>query len=61
MKKSHARKIVLNLLFLIVIFALTLWAVFRGEDLGQIVDYLQMADPAYILPAIACVLLFIMG
>ena len=50
-----------NGVFLLVIFALTLWAVFGGEDLGQIVDSMQSVNPLFILPAVFCVVLFILG
>lgn len=51
----------LNLLFLAVIFGLTLWSVFGGEDLGQVLDFMQTANPLYIIPGIFCVVLFIVG
>ncbi len=54
-------KIILNGIFLAVVFALTLWSVFYGEDFGRIMDYLKEADSRYIVPAIACVILYIMG
>ena len=55
------RKGLLNALFLISIFLLTVWAVFKGEDLHQIGQALTMANPWWILPGIACVVLFIIG
>lgn len=55
------KKGLLNALFLFSVFALTLWAVFRDQDLGQIADSLAMADWRFIPPAMACVVLFIMG
>ncbi len=55
------KKGLLNTLFLASIFALTLWAVFKGEDIGQIGECLTMADMRYVIPAIACVVLFIIG
>ena len=51
----------LNALFLLAVFGLTIWSVFKGEDLAKVLAYLQMANMAYILPAILCVLLFIIG
>lgn len=50
-----------NAAFLLVVFGLTLWSVFHGEDLGQLVRYMGNANPGYILPSVACVLLFIVG
>lgn len=50
-----------NAAFLIIIFGATLWSVFAGEDLRQLADYMQDANPAYILPSILCVVAFIVG
>ena len=61
MLKRIKRKSILNALFLLLIFALTIWSVFKGEDLGQIAEYLQMANDVWILPGIVCVLPFIIG
>ena len=54
-------KNILNILFLAVVFALTIWSVFRGEDFSQVLDYLETADFTYVLPGILCVLCFILG
>lgn len=51
----------LNILFLVSVFALTLWAVFRGQDIGDVLAYLATADPMYVLVGILCVLSFILG
>lgn len=50
-----------NLLFLVIVFGLTLYSVFYGEDLRQIFRLLDQANGAYVLPGIACVLLYIAG
>lgn len=60
MKKKDLKKYI-NALFLIVVFIVTLWAVFRGKDLGQIVSFLITANPIYVILGIACVLMFIFG
>lgn len=60
MQKKSLKKL-LNGIFLAVVFALTLWSVFYGEDFGRIVSYLKAADDRFIIPAVACVLLFIAG
>ena len=31
-------KILLNVIFVAVVFALTLWSVFHGEDFGKVID-----------------------
>ena len=55
------KKGLLNALFLLSVFALTIWAVFRDQDLGQIAECLAMADWRFLPPAVACVVLFIIG
>lgn len=54
-------KTVLSALFLLLVFALTLWSVFYGEDLGQMVDFLEDADDIYVAASVACVIVFILG
>ena len=58
MKKN---KNLFNAVFLAVIFALTIWSVMRGEDLGALLQYLRMADTNCIAAGIVCVVLFIIG
>lgn len=55
------RKNILNALFLMTVFALTLWSVFRGEDLRQVLSYLTTANAGYLIPAVIAVVLFIIG
>ena len=55
------KKGLLNTLFLVSIFILTLWAVFQGQDIGQIAEYLAVAETGYVIAAVACVVLFIIG
>ena len=59
MKKN--RKNLWNLLFLAAVFILTLWSVFHGQDLNQVVTFLASAEPVYIILSIFCVILFILG
>lgn len=49
------------MLFLAVVFGLTLWSVFYGEDFHQVLSCLATADPWYIAPSVACVIAFILG
>lgn len=60
MQKQTVKRIASAAFFLLV-FVLTVWAVFHGENLSQIVDYLADANFCYIVPAVACVILFILG
>ena len=46
---------------MLAVFALTVWSVFHGEDLGQIIAYLQTVNSTFIYPSIVCVILFIVG
>lgn len=50
-----------NALFLAAVFALTLWAVFRGENPWEIWEGLAEADPVWLLPSVVCVVGFILG
>lgn len=59
--KKLSKKGTFNLLFLAAVFSLTLWSVFHGEDLGQVLVFLKSADFRWLIPAFACVVLFIMG
>lgn len=60
MKRKLSKRI-FNFLFLVVVFGFTLWVVFRDQDLDQVLSYMQTANMGWILPSIACVVLFIMG
>lgn len=55
------KKYIFNALFLAVVFLTTLYCVFHGEDLGQMIEYIQMSDFSYWLVAIALVVLFVIG
>lgn len=59
--KKNKWKSFLNILFLVSVFLLTLWAVFRGQDIEQVLYYLTTANPFYILLGVGCVILFILG
>jgi len=58
--KSFGKKLA-NGLFLLLVFGLTLWSVFRGEDLKEVLFYLNAAEPGYIVMGIGCVLLYILA
>lgn len=59
--KKTERKIIINILFLAVVFFLTLWSVFHGEDLRNMLFFLSTADFRFVTPSIVCVILFIIG
>lgn len=54
-------KNIFNGVFLIAVFILTILAVFKGEDLGQIITYTRTADLHYLILGIVCVVAFIWG
>ena len=53
------RKKVVNTLFLLVIFGLTLYTVFRGEDLQSVINTILEVNHIYLIPAAACVVFFV--
>lgn len=55
------RKKVLSILFLAVIFGLTVWSVFNGENPKEIMGFLLTARPEYIALGIFCVISFILS
>lgn len=59
--KSKSKKKLFNFLFLVLVFGLTLWSVFRGEDLSQVLTYVSTADSMYIFLGVLCVICFILG
>lgn len=56
MKKSSN---IFNTIFLIMVFAATMYSVFYGEDLGQITECIKGAKSSYWLPCILIVIVFI--
>ena len=59
MKKAWKK--ILKLLFVVLVFGLTGWAVFQGQDLQQVIAFIGTADPKYIIPCLVCVLGFVLG
>lgn len=55
------RKAILNVFFLITVFSLTVYFVFRGKDIGEILTAVRYADLRYLLVGLVCVVLFIIG
>ena len=52
---------IFNIVFLILVFAGTLYCVFLGEDLGKIVHIVKTVDPLWLIPGVICVVIFIWG
>lgn len=55
-----SKKTVYTLIFMAVLFLLTIIAVFRGQDLGDVISALHDADTKYIIAAVICVLVFLL-
>lgn len=51
----------MNVIFLIVVFALTVYMVFKGKDIHSIIAVIRTADVRYLILGIICVVLFIIG
>lgn len=55
------KKMIGNAVFLILVFMLTIYGVFKGEDLHDLGNLLKHARPGYIALAMVCVVGFIWG
>ena len=49
------KQTVFNLLFLVIVFGLTMYLVFRGKDIGDIIRTAREADGRYLLLSLVCV------
>ena len=58
---KSSKKIIFNGVFLAVVFALTIYGVFHGEDLSSMMDAIHRADKRWLIPGIALVAFFIWG
>lgn len=58
---GNKKKNIFNALFLVAVFAITIWAIFRGEDMSLILSYMKTARPLYLILGILCVVTFILG
>lgn len=55
------KKIIGNAVFVAIVFALTIYGVFHGEDLESMMDAIREADIKWLIPGVALVLFFIWG
>lgn len=58
---NQTRKRILSAVFFFAILALTLWYVFRDENLSKIAEYLADADERYAVLSVGAVIAFILG
>lgn len=55
------KKVIGNTILLAAVFALTVYGVFHGEDLGALKDSIMHADIRWLIPGVALVTFFIWG
>lgn len=58
---SKLKKNVLNISFLLLLFALTLWLIFRDQDLEPILRTLKSVPAGYIVAGLVLVVLYVCG
>ena len=58
---ADKKKVIFNSIFLVTVFSLTMYFVFRGKDIGDILDAVREADGRYLFLSLICVILFIIG
>lgn len=58
---GNKKKMLFNVTFLVLVFGCTMYGVFHGEDLGQILDIIKTVNPVFLLPGVLCVIFFIWG
>lgn len=56
---SKLRKNLLNVLFLFALIGITIWAVFKDQDLGHIIDTLAGVAPIYLVISFVLVILYV--
>ncbi|MGN0395930.1 MAG: YbhN family protein [Coprococcus sp.] len=59
MEKKNKKKIVINAVVFIAIFLLTIYGVFKGENIGDIKEAVQNCNYYWLIPAILCIFIFI--
>lgn len=58
---ENKKKMVFNVAFLIIVFVGTIYGVFHGEDLGELLKILKSVNLLWLLPGVFCVVIFIWG
>ena len=55
------KKMIGNVVFLFVVFGLTIYGVFHGEDFGAMIEAMKKVDPRWLIPGVALVMFYIWG
>lgn len=58
---ANKKKMLFNIVFLVVVFGCTMYGVFHGEDLQQIFSIIKTVNPGFLLAGAVCVVVFIWG
>ncbi len=58
---TSKKKKIANIIFLLLVFGLTLYSVFKGEDLHGVIKEIIRVNPWYLIPGAAGVIIFIWG
>ncbi|MDY3249361.1 MAG: lysylphosphatidylglycerol synthase transmembrane domain-containing protein [Candidatus Choladocola sp.] len=58
---KNKKKIIGNALLFIIVFLLTIYGVFHGEDLQEIEEAISQCQLLWLIPGVVCVFLFIWG
>ena len=52
---GNKKKTIFNVIFLLVVFAGTVYGVFHGEDIGEIAKILGQVNVLWLIPGVICV------
>lgn len=58
---ENRKKMLFNLIFLVVVFGATVCGVFHGADLEQFADAFKNVNPLFLIPGVLMVVIFIWG
>ncbi|MBR6228504.1 MAG: UPF0104 family protein, partial [Eubacterium sp.] len=58
-KKSNVKKNLLNIGFLVALLVLTLWLIFKDQDIGQIFKLIGEISPIFLLICFVLVILYV--
>ncbi len=59
MEKKKRKKVLINALIFILIFLLTIYGVFKGENIGDIKEAVLNCNAGFLVPAVLCIFIFI--
>ena len=58
---KNKKKVLLNAAIFLLVFVLTVYGVFHGEDMGELEDAIRQSSFVWLLPGVFCVIFFIWG